>query len=48
MAGTELVWRPVRTALGTRVVGMSAYTAERVGQELVEDHIEGRDGRDHD
>jgi mannose-6-phosphate isomerase-like protein (cupin superfamily) len=46
--GTELVWRPVRTALGTRIVGMSAYTAERVGQEVVEDHVEGRDGRDHD
>ena len=46
--GTELVWRPVRTALGTRIVGMSAYTAERVGQEVVEDHIESRDGRGHD
>ena len=46
--GTELVWRPVRTALGTRIVGISAYTAERVGQELVEDHIESRDGRGHD
>ena len=46
--GTELVWRPVRTALGTRIVGMAAYTAERVGQEVVEDHIEDRDGRGHD
>jgi hypothetical protein len=46
--GTELVWRPVRTALGTRIVGMAAYTAERVGQEVVEDHIETRDGRGHD
>lgn len=46
--GTELVWRPVRTALGTRIVGMSAYTAERVGQEVVEDHTESGDGRSHD
>jgi mannose-6-phosphate isomerase-like protein (cupin superfamily) len=46
--GTELVWHPVRTALGTRIVGMAAYTAERVGQEVVEDHIENRDGRGHD
>ena len=46
--GTELVWRPVRTALGTRIVGISAYTAERVGQDVVEDHIESRDGRGHD
>jgi hypothetical protein len=43
--GTELVWHPVRTALGTRIVGMAAYTAERVGQEVVDDHIENRDGR---
>lgn len=27
---------------------MSAYTADRAGQEVVADHIEGRDGRDHD
>jgi hypothetical protein len=46
--GTELVWRPIRAALGTRIVGMAAYTAERVGQEVVEDHIESRDGRGHD
>ena len=29
--GTELVWHPVRSALGTRIVGMGGYTAERVG-----------------
>jgi hypothetical protein len=27
VAGSELVWRPVRAALGTRVVGLSACTA---------------------
>jgi hypothetical protein len=46
--GTELEWRPIRAALGTRIVGMAAYTAERVGQEVVEDHTEDRDGRGHD
>ncbi len=43
--GTGLRWRPMRTALGTRIVGMAAYTAERAGEEVVEDHVETRDGR---
>lgn len=38
----------MRAALGTRVTGMATYTAERVGQEVVEDHTEARDGRGHD
>jgi hypothetical protein len=46
--GTELVWRPVRAALGARVVGISAYTAEVAGQEVVEDHVEDADGRGHE
>jgi hypothetical protein len=46
--GTELVWRPVRAALGTRVVGLSAYTADAAGQEIVEDHVEDADGRGHE
>ena len=33
--GTELVWHPVRSALGTRIVGMGGYTAERVGQVVI-------------
>ena len=46
--GTELIWRPVRAALGATVAGISAYTAERPGQELVEDHVEDADGRGHE
>jgi hypothetical protein len=46
--GTELVWRPLRHALGTRIVGMGAYTADRAGQEVVEGHDEGGDGRGHE
>ena len=46
--GTELVWRPVRAALGTMVVGLSAYTADTPGQEIVEDHVEDADGRGHE
>jgi hypothetical protein len=45
--GSELVWHPLRAALGTRVAGMAAYTAERAGQELVENHVETADGRGH-
>ena len=43
--GTELVWRPLRQALGTRIAGISAYTAERAGQEVVEGHVEAESGR---
>jgi hypothetical protein len=46
--GTELVWRPVRAALDTRVIGISAYTADAAGQEIVEDHVEDADGRGHE
>src|SRR5436190_3579729 len=46
--GTELTWRPLRQALGTRIVGMNAYTADRAGQEVVEGHDEGGDGRGHE
>jgi mannose-6-phosphate isomerase-like protein (cupin superfamily) len=46
--GSELVWRPVRAALDSRVVGLSAYTASRPGQEIVEDHVETLDGRGHE
>jgi hypothetical protein len=46
--GTELEWRPLRSALGTRVAGMSAFTAERVGQEVIEGHDEADGGRGHE
>lgn len=46
--GTELVWRPLRYALDTRVVGMGGYTAAEVGQEVVEGHRESEDGRGHE
>jgi hypothetical protein len=46
--GTELVWRPVRAALGARLIGISAYTADAAGQEIVEDHVEDADGRGHE
>jgi mannose-6-phosphate isomerase-like protein (cupin superfamily) len=47
-AGTELEWRPLRRALGTRIAGMAAFTAQRAGQEIVEAHRESTDGRDHE
>jgi hypothetical protein len=46
--GTGLVWHPLREALGLRAFGAGAYTADRVGQELVEAHDEAGDGRGHD
>src|SRR4051795_8525012 len=46
--GTELVWRPVRQALGTRIVGMGGYTADRAGQVVVEGHTESEDGLHHE
>jgi len=35
-----LVWRPVRRRLGMQAFGMNAYTAERAGEDLVEEHTE--------
>ena len=43
--GTELVWRPLRAALGLRAFGAAAYTAARPGQCIVERHTEAEDGR---
>lgn len=45
---TELAWHPLRQVLGTRIVGMSAFTAERAGQEVVEGHRETEGGRGHE
>jgi mannose-6-phosphate isomerase-like protein (cupin superfamily) len=46
--GTELVWRPVRQALGARIVGMGGYTAERAGQVVIEGHTESEHGMGHE
>ena len=46
--GTELVWRPVRHALGTRIVGMGGYTADHAGQVVIEGHTESEDGLNHE
>jgi quercetin dioxygenase-like cupin family protein len=46
--GTDLVWRPLRHALGTHVAGLAAFTAERPGQTVVEPHRESADGRGHE
>ena len=48
MGRTELEWRPLRKALGTRIVGMAAFTAERVGQDVIEGHTEADGGRGHE
>ena len=45
---TELVWRPVRGTLGTRIVGMGGYTADRAGQVVIEGHTESVDGMNHE
>jgi hypothetical protein len=45
---TELAWLPMREVLGTRIVGLAAFTADRVGQELIEGHTEDNGGRGHE
>jgi quercetin dioxygenase-like cupin family protein len=47
-AGTDddpFVWRPVRRRLGIRAFGTNAYTAEKAGDRVVEEHHE-RDGHE--
>ena len=41
-AGTT--WRPLRHAVGARIVGMGAYTAVKAGQDVVEPHRESEAG----
>ena len=36
-----LEWRPIRRRLGIRSFGTNAYTSERVGGWVVEEHVEG-------
>jgi mannose-6-phosphate isomerase-like protein (cupin superfamily) len=46
--GSELVWHPLRQALDLHAFGAGAYTATRIGQEIVEPHAELPDGRGHE
>jgi quercetin dioxygenase-like cupin family protein len=43
-----LTWRPVRSAVGGRIVGMGAFTADRAGDEVVEAHRESEGGMGHE
>ncbi len=45
--GAETTWRPLRAAIGARIAGMGAYTAERAGQDVVEPHRESAGGMGH-
>lgn len=45
--GAGTTWRPLRAAIGARIVGMGAYTAERAGQDVVEPHRDA-DGMGHE
>src|SRR4051795_12475035 len=45
--GAETTWRPLRAAIGARIVGMGAYTAEHAGQDVVEPHRDA-DGMGHE
>ena len=42
-----LVWRPVRRRLGVEAFGVNAYTAEKAGDEIVEEHDETGSGAGH-
>jgi mannose-6-phosphate isomerase-like protein (cupin superfamily) len=46
--GAETTWRPLRQAIGARIVGMGAYTAEEPGQDVVEPHRETEGGMGHE
>jgi tetratricopeptide (TPR) repeat protein len=37
-----LVWRPIRRRFGIEAFGMNAYTAATAGEDLVEEHTEGK------
>jgi tetratricopeptide (TPR) repeat protein len=47
IVGGAITWRPVRRELGIGAFGVNAFTAERAGDELIEDHDEtgGASGR---
>jgi tetratricopeptide (TPR) repeat protein len=42
----ELQWHPLRHTLGIRAFGMNAYTAEKAGDLVVEEHDEGSLGHE--
>jgi quercetin dioxygenase-like cupin family protein len=42
----SLAWKPIRKTLGVTAFGVNAYTAERAGDEVVEDHNETRLGHE--
>jgi hypothetical protein len=46
--GAKTTWRPLRQAIGARIVGMSAYTAEAPGHDVVEPHRESEGGMGHE
>jgi len=39
--GGEFVWRPVRRRFGISAFGSNAYSAEKAGQRVIEEHREG-------
>jgi tetratricopeptide (TPR) repeat protein len=41
-----LLWRPIRRRLGIRAFGTNAYTAERSGDRVVEEHTERTNGHE--
>jgi quercetin dioxygenase-like cupin family protein len=41
-----LTWRPVRRRFGIEAFGVNAYTAERAGQRVVEEHRESQNGHE--
>jgi tetratricopeptide (TPR) repeat protein len=41
-----LVWHPVRKHFGIEAFGVNAYTAERVGQQIIEEHDETGGGHE--
>jgi mannose-6-phosphate isomerase-like protein (cupin superfamily) len=43
--GGEFVWRPVRRRFGITAFGSNAYSAEKAGQRVIEEHFE-RDGHE--
>jgi mannose-6-phosphate isomerase-like protein (cupin superfamily) len=42
----SLTWKPVRRPLGVTAFGINAYTAERAGDEVVEEHTEEQLGHE--
>ena len=43
----DLIYRPIRRAMGVSAFGINAYTAENAGDEVIEDHDEQGDGSGH-